>query len=99
MGTFVIRVQKLDQLFNEARYHLDIWAFVHDLAARLIPHVNRSGSPVSRILLEVVLEHHEMQAADKSLAVDEVWVFRQLKHESHCSSVSRHCKPRFTVCV
>jgi len=92
-------IEEFNQLFDEARNSFNFRPFIHDFPAWFLTHINGSRSPVSGMLREIMLKHHEMQASQESFAIDEILVFSQLKDKSYRGAITSNGQPRFSICV
>src|SRR5215203_5718555 len=61
-------------------------------------HEDRAGSPAPRVFLQVVLDHHEVEALEKALVHVEALIAGDLKHIGHRIPVTSQCLLRLLLC-
>jgi hypothetical protein len=95
----VRRVDGLDQLADQPGDNLSPWALVDHLACQVVADVHRPRPPASRVLRQVVTDHHEVEAADERLVEVEMRVFGELQDVRHRVAVSLQREARLGVGV
>ncbi len=76
-------VERLDQLTDERRDFVDIWALVDHHLLRVVSDEDVADAPLARPCSEVAADHHEVQTAQEMLAVGRIGIISDLADECH----------------
>src|SRR5690242_2183992 len=77
-----------EQFAHQWLDHFTRRSLIYDLLLRLITDEHRAGSPITRVLVEIILEHHVMKATDEAVLILERRIIGKLKNKSHRCSVA-----------
>jgi hypothetical protein len=73
--------------------------FVYRDLSCLVSYTDSSGPPIAWVLREVVLQHHEMQAAQESFVERKMGILRELEDIGHGISIATDLEPGRLLCV
>src|SRR5215203_2209194 len=75
------------------------WTIVDDLVRGFALHEDRSRPPPPRVLLQVVLEHHEMEALEETLIDFEALIVCDLEDIGHRVPITGEGELRLLLCL